>query len=193
MLALLDHCAFLDKLRENPADTTAWLVYADWLDEQDDPTGTYIRLALEFTAGRVPVERDGAHTAPLYELAGRAHGPTRKLLSAYRSALPLRLQVCNSFRLGHNPPRDMFGYERTIVFVAVLAGRLARGAWLRSEDGTWHPSRPLQGLERSMKAIDSADAGTATCAVGLFYLGHHDLPDGTILVDGPPPECDLIG
>ena len=184
-MLLLDHFAFLDKLRENPADLAGWLVYADWLDEQDDPTGAFVRHALDFTAGAL-FEPESAHATHFYGLASRAHRATRKLLGAYRSSLPLRLQVCNSFRIGHNPPREMFGYERTIIFVAVLAGRVSRGMWLRSEDGTWRPSRPLQGLERSLKAIDSVDAGTATGTVGLFYLGHHNLPDGTILVEGSP-------
>ena len=31
---------FLRKLLDNPADDTTRLVYADWLDEQDDPTAT---------------------------------------------------------------------------------------------------------------------------------------------------------
>lgn len=190
-MLLLDHFAFLDKLRENPADLANWLVYADWLDEQNDPTGAYIRLALDFTAGTL-FEPESAHANRLYALAPRVHPATRKLLGAYRSALPLQLQVCNSFRLGHNPPREMFGYERTIIFVAVLAGKLSRGAWLRTPDGSWHPPGPLQGLEQAMKAVDSVDAGSATTTIGLWYLGHHNLPNGTILIEDPPPAPETV-
>ena len=189
-MLLLDHFAFLDKLRENPADLFGWLVYADWLDEQDDPTGAFVRHALDFTAGRVPIEPRSAHVRRFHELAPRAHAETCELMGEYLSSLPLRLQVCETCLVGHEPPRDMFGYPRTYVFVAVLAGRLVRGTWLRSANGTWRPSRELLGMELGRKAIDVADVRSATSVVGLWYLGHHDLPNGTILVEGVPPELD---
>lgn len=190
MMLLLDHFAFLDKLRENPADLTGWLVYADWLDEQDDPTGAFVRHALDFTAGAVAPEENYAHLAQLNELAERANPATRELMAEYRSNLPLRLQVCDCVRVGHHPPRDMFGYARTVVMVAVLAGRLVRGTWLRSEDRSWRPARPVLALEVFMKTLERVDAGTAPGAVGLFYLGHHGLPTGTILVEAPELAAD---
>jgi uncharacterized protein (TIGR02996 family) len=40
-----DYKAFLRGILTNPADLTAWLVYADWLDEHDDPIrAEYLRL-----------------------------------------------------------------------------------------------------------------------------------------------------
>ncbi|MBA4062630.1 MAG: hypothetical protein C0501_02770 [Isosphaera sp.] len=36
--------AFVRAVLNNPAELTAWLVYADWLDEHDDPRGRFIRL-----------------------------------------------------------------------------------------------------------------------------------------------------
>jgi uncharacterized protein (TIGR02996 family) len=39
-----EEAAFLHKLRENPDDDTTRLVYADWLDERDDPRAELIRL-----------------------------------------------------------------------------------------------------------------------------------------------------
>jgi uncharacterized protein (TIGR02996 family) len=36
--------AFLAAIRAQPADPTSRLVYADWLDERDDPRGEYLRL-----------------------------------------------------------------------------------------------------------------------------------------------------
>jgi uncharacterized protein (TIGR02996 family) len=44
--------AFLRAILEDPADLTAWLVYADWLDEHDDPRGEYVRL--EVRRGELP-------------------------------------------------------------------------------------------------------------------------------------------
>ena len=46
-----DEVGFLSAIRETPADDTARLVFADWLDEQDDPTcktkAAFIRLELQ--------------------------------------------------------------------------------------------------------------------------------------------------
>jgi uncharacterized protein (TIGR02996 family) len=191
-MLLLDHCAFLDKLREDPGDVTNWLVYADWLTEQDDPTAEFVRMSLDFTAGLVPIEPHYAHITRLDALAKRADPATRELMAEYRSNLPVRLQVYECIRVGHNPPRDMFGYERTHVMVAVLSGRLAHGTWLRSEDGAWQPPRPVTGMEMFMKLIERVEAGRAPSAIGLFYLGHHAIPVGTILVEGQAPELDVI-
>src|SRR5579884_4103642 len=39
--------AFLQAILENPADDTARLVYADWLEERGDPRGEFIRVQCE--------------------------------------------------------------------------------------------------------------------------------------------------
>ena len=38
---------FLQTVLENPADDGARLVYADWLEEQGDPRGEFIRVQIE--------------------------------------------------------------------------------------------------------------------------------------------------
>lgn len=49
-----DEAAFLEALQANPADDTARLVYADWLDEHDQPQkASYLRLVVDFA------QRDG--------------------------------------------------------------------------------------------------------------------------------------
>lgn len=35
--------AFIRAIVDNPGDDTARLVYADWLDERNDPRGPYLR------------------------------------------------------------------------------------------------------------------------------------------------------
>ena len=35
--------AFIRAIVQSPGDETARLVYADWLDDRDDPRGTYLR------------------------------------------------------------------------------------------------------------------------------------------------------
>ncbi len=41
------HAAFLDAIRAAPADDAPRLIYADWLEEQGDPRGEFIRLQCE--------------------------------------------------------------------------------------------------------------------------------------------------
>lgn len=42
-----DDRAFLRGIMSNPAELTAWLVYADWLDEHDDPRAEFLRLEVK--------------------------------------------------------------------------------------------------------------------------------------------------
>jgi uncharacterized protein (TIGR02996 family) len=43
-----DEAAFLRAIRSSPPDDTARLVYADWLDDRDDPRGAYLRAEAEW-------------------------------------------------------------------------------------------------------------------------------------------------
>ncbi len=49
-----DQDGFLSAIRADPADDTTRLVYADWLDERDDPRGDFVRLHLALRAGAGP-------------------------------------------------------------------------------------------------------------------------------------------
>jgi uncharacterized protein (TIGR02996 family) len=51
------HDEFLTALRENPKDDVTRLVYADWLDEQDDPLAEFLRLEVRLAAGVSDDER----------------------------------------------------------------------------------------------------------------------------------------
>lgn len=49
-----DDRAFIRAILSNPAELTAWLVYADWLDEHDQPVrAEYLRLAVRLTAPEI--------------------------------------------------------------------------------------------------------------------------------------------
>lgn len=50
--------AFIRAIVDSPGDDTARLVYADWLDERDDPRGAYLRAEHEWAATHDPSERD---------------------------------------------------------------------------------------------------------------------------------------
>jgi uncharacterized protein (TIGR02996 family) len=63
-----DDRAFLDHIAADPADTARWLVYADWLDDHNDPRGEYIRL--------------------VHSLATDPDPALRRRLNAVRPALP---------------------------------------------------------------------------------------------------------
>ena len=43
-----DEVAFLQVIRDNPADEATRLVYADWLAERDDSRAEFARLSGEF-------------------------------------------------------------------------------------------------------------------------------------------------
>jgi uncharacterized protein (TIGR02996 family) len=49
-----DDRAFLDSIHDAPADAARWLVYADWLDDHNDPRGEYIRLVLALAVTTYP-------------------------------------------------------------------------------------------------------------------------------------------
>ena len=68
---------FLQAIRDDPADDDLRLVFADWLDEHDDPRGEVMRL--EVTLSRLAPddpERDrlGEHSGELQRRAGRRCG-----------------------------------------------------------------------------------------------------------------------
>ncbi len=50
------HEAFLQDIRANPDDDVVRLIYADWLDEQDDLRGDFIRTQVRLTQSPPPAE-----------------------------------------------------------------------------------------------------------------------------------------
>lgn len=45
-----DDEAFIRAIVDAPCDDAPRLIYADWLDERDDPRGAYLRAEVEFAA-----------------------------------------------------------------------------------------------------------------------------------------------
>jgi uncharacterized protein (TIGR02996 family) len=60
--------AFLSAIRTQPTDSTSRLVYADWLDERDDPRGEYLRLLCAATGWAKAAESRERIVARLQEL-----------------------------------------------------------------------------------------------------------------------------
>lgn len=42
-----DDKAFIRAILDHPEELTTWLVYADWLDDRDDPRSEFLRLSVE--------------------------------------------------------------------------------------------------------------------------------------------------
>lgn len=55
-----DRLAFLRAIRANPDDDTTRLVFADWLDEHDDPLGEFIRVQIELEPIRYRIDNPRA-------------------------------------------------------------------------------------------------------------------------------------
>jgi uncharacterized protein (TIGR02996 family) len=65
---------FLEALAARPADNVARLVYADWLQERDDPRAEFLRLEVQLAGGITPVGDRGELATRLAEL-GRTAEP----------------------------------------------------------------------------------------------------------------------
>ena len=63
--------AFLDELRDHPEDDVTRLVYADWLEERDDPRAAYLRA--EVALARLD-EREEGYTEAEQEMARLVDG-----------------------------------------------------------------------------------------------------------------------
>lgn len=56
---------FLHAIKEDPQDPTPRLIFADWLEEQGDPRGEWLRLQAEKSLGNSQSEKDTAREAEL--------------------------------------------------------------------------------------------------------------------------------
>src|SRR5437660_107995 len=60
---MADEAAFLDAIIADPDDDALRLIFADWLDEQGDPRGEFIRVQIELAG----MSEDDPRLAPLAE------------------------------------------------------------------------------------------------------------------------------
>jgi uncharacterized protein (TIGR02996 family) len=184
---------FLARLREDPDDRTTWLVYADWLDDHDDPTGRFIRLSLELTGGAYPIEEAEALIGQFEKLYAISHPETRQAMADYRSALPVRFRVLSKILIGENPPREMFDYARTVAIGFLEAGRLKPGAILDVPPYPDGQSRVLLGIDTFYRIQEELVAGSEPIQAGLCWLGHLNLEPGRLLREAPRPAVNTEG
>jgi uncharacterized protein (TIGR02996 family) len=179
------HEQFLAILRANPGDIPTWRDDADWLDNHGDPTGPFIRLSLELTAGLIPAEAAGAKFAEFEKLYATSHLKTRELLALYRSGLPTRFRVLSRHFIGESPPREMFGYARTVTVEFLEAGGVVRGmAFELGAAGDGRP-RPVQTIMSFPQDVEEMAAGREPIQAGLGWLGHLHIEVGSVLSVAP--------
>lgn len=176
----MTHEPFLTALREKVADRSAWLVYADWLDEQGDPTGLFVRLSLDLTAGQLAAGDAEARLTKYERLYPLAHPATRDLLAEYRSALPTRFRILDRIFIGEEPAQEIGGYARTAATGYLEAGRVALGMDLGVNTATGQP-QPLRVIFLFMENITEMSAGREPIRATLGWWGHLPLEVGRVL------------
>jgi len=177
--------AFLDAIVDDPA---VRLIFADWLDERDDPRGALVRLQAEYAAANLDFDR-----TELAEKKARAWG--RKHLRAWLGTLP-RGGVVDP-----NLARDELNVAGKGAAALVRAGRLPAlrralsEGWFRSFETThWTEADYLaaadQGLFRRLHSLAVISANVTDASLewlaGLsrlrwLHLWHLDAVEGRFL------------
>jgi uncharacterized protein (TIGR02996 family) len=156
----VSHEAFLHGLRAQPDDDNLRLVYADWLDEQDDPCGPFLRSVVALRAASATNER-------LTELRRRIH--------ELRSAVSAGWLVEVERALAEDEVREA-------VFRDVFGARSpAPGAYLEVEnrrDPSWYL------LDRLAADYGNIQPGSAARTRDGFYIGEDGASGAMYSIDG---------
>jgi uncharacterized protein (TIGR02996 family) len=178
-----DHERFLAALRHDPADIAAWQVFADFLEEQGDPTCEFIRLSLELTLGKTPHGSAEASIGRFEALWPKAIQEVRELLASYRSTLPVRFRVIERIWMGETPPQEMFDDERTLATGYLEAGTIQvlmdLGVGKRA-DGRPEWLRTIICWPRKYENAPAA-AGKEPIRLGLGWDGHLEIDADAVL------------
>jgi uncharacterized protein (TIGR02996 family) len=193
--------AFLRAVADDPADETTRLVYADWLDERDDPRGEYIRLQVE-------IERTAPHTDRYVALRTRLKALRGPIDSAWKEAMGYRPRhrplfatlpetrqnrwclVEEFIEVWHGPLRPEDGYSEAELQAAeqrlgyklpaalrewyALAGR-RNDVWSH-QDHLWSPDQLWIDLESTTLIIRSENQGCERWGIRIEDLGQDDPP-----------------
>jgi uncharacterized protein (TIGR02996 family) len=84
---------FLAALEAAPVDDTAWLAYADWLEERGDARGEYVRLTVALGRGEVEPERVVKVADRLSALAQQAADHWLKRCVQLRAEQPMQFRI----------------------------------------------------------------------------------------------------
>ncbi len=116
-----DDDAFVAAIQASPDDAVLRLVYADWLDEHDDPRGTLLRLELELFQ-RTPADPD--------------YATLRRQFEDLDATIDIawRIAVC---RLPHEPPIEPLPAPPVLDFFDDYIQQLVEVEVPRIRAGTW--------------------------------------------------------
>ena len=160
-----DEATFLDALKANPADDTARLVYADWLDEHNEPQkAEYVRLVVAYTLQEGDLAKMGEK-----RLLGIAKG----LPSEWREAAGSRFSLILT---------AFYDKIRAIKWIRELTGD-GLGEAKEASENLPHVLLPYITFERAWAAIPR-DQGTGAIEVRITPTDP-DQPDG-------PANCELV-
>jgi len=90
---MVDRTTFLRAIREAPDDVSLRLIFADWLDEHDDPLGEFIRLQLELERLRSDLDNPRSEQLRqreekmLHRHRGKWLGPVKKLAEYHQQTV----------------------------------------------------------------------------------------------------------
>jgi len=182
--------SLLREIVEFPDDRGPRLIYADWLDERDDPRGELIRVQFALAFGRPSPERAAALRTRESELISRHAaqwiGPLRRHLEgwSFRRGFVERIKLSAAGFLKHAdeltrafPLREIVltgpcdGVERLAALPALRGIRhlgFERG-WLAHAAATLGRSPHLAGLE----ALDLRNNGIGTAALRELVHSPH--------------------
>jgi uncharacterized protein (TIGR02996 family) len=152
-----DQAAILAAIRDDPDDDAPRLIFADWLEEHDDPRGEFIRVQCELA--RLPYD-----DRRRLELTRREE----ELLQQYKAAWSDR------------PPRGVdVGFERGLLKVTAGAGGITgtRGSqwWARQEP--WVARLELTGDDELLQRVVARGLLTEVPALYLNTSGCGPNPD----------------
>src|SRR5262245_37626201 len=118
----------LPALIAQPDDDTAWLVYADSLEEGGHPhRAEWVRRAVALGSGRLPAPEVEATVRRFKKLRPHIDPGWAAALWALRARRPMRFRILEVSLIGNSPPVEMFERVLTLVHGVLEAGTIRVG------------------------------------------------------------------
>jgi uncharacterized protein (TIGR02996 family) len=191
-----EEAAFLAAITANPEDDTARLVYADWLQERNDPRAVYLRLEVRRHRMR---PRERRQNDPFHQLEGlRKHAtpdwlsridrtmrlsmfwPQNEYWLVERTGLAGKPLACIRSRGNHNTrfPKATTAGDYLYVFAMrnrelLIVARMRFGRFAQVPYGDWGPVEGAEGTEGTRIRFDLPVTGLALSRLS-WYSGKEE-------------------
>lgn len=119
--------AFMRAIASQPQDEAVWLIYADWLEERDDPRGAYLRALTEMGQPRASISGFDEAERVIRMINSDLDQIWRQQIWQLRTRSTMRGMVDDVLRLPNAGPARG---QRTHVLVRLLAGQIRQGETL---------------------------------------------------------------